>query len=600
VCGLATAFILLAGCVAVAAAPSRERIDYWRTKYQELQADPRAARAQVIFQRLVQVAGKRPGVVPRLFIAASDPWDLALPIALPDGWIVLSKGVLDICYQEPTLGEDRLAFVLAHELAHLLRDDFWHMRFFQATEADHAQQPVPREFLEEVRRTTTATDHLLPRELQADEQGIIYASMAGFNTHAIVTTVPARNFFADWVRALDPRRIGGVSAESMRPTPQERAEALRAHLRQVVGETGAFQVGLWFYYAGDYPRAIRAFDHFRAFFPSREVLHNLAVSHHQLALQAYQTWRRDVPAVPFELSLAIDPLTLASRIYLEGPKRGGRVTPADSAVLFRQHLDEAIAGYREAITQDEDYILSHLNLGSALIVRGGQTEKSGFNADFTEAVTTLQRALDRAPNTPDTPALLNTLGVAFFYTGLPAHAKEHLRRAQALAPTYTAPLVNLGHIAHTEHREAEAQRYWSEAQRLAGPTAPMPPAQKQPIEQVLELAIGQLEDNVPAHWGTPAKSTIRVGEEVFTLATYPMAVMTLARDGEIRMLMARDGYRGISARQITIGQEAQNVLTHYGPPTRRVVTTYGQNWSYDTHRIAFQLRDGKVVSWLVF
>jgi hypothetical protein len=254
--------------------------------------------------------------VPRLFIAATDPWDIALPIALPDGWIILSKRVLDICYRDPARGDDRLAFVLAHELAHQLNDDFWHMRFFQAFEASHAKIPVPPAFLEEIRQSASATAHVLTRELQADERGIIYAAMAGFNPQAIVSEGQAVNFFADWVRALDPQRLRGLAAGQVRPTPQERAEALRAHLRRVADHTAAFQVGLWFSYAGNYPQAIRAFEHFRALFPSREVSHNLAASHHQVALQAYQAWKKETPALPFQLSLAIDPLTRASRIYL--------------------------------------------------------------------------------------------------------------------------------------------------------------------------------------------------------------------------------------------------------------------------------------------
>jgi hypothetical protein len=28
--------------------------------------------------------------------------------------------------------------------------------------------------------------------------------------------------------------------------------------------------------------------------------------------------------------------------------------------------------------------------------------------------------------------------------------------------------------------------------------------------------------------------------------------------------------------------------------------TQGQSWAYDADRIAFQLRDGRVISWLVF
>ena len=72
---LALTLTLLMGCTITAAAQSREQIEYWRTGYQELKPtdDPRAAKAHMIFQKIVQVAGRRAGMQPRLFIVASDP-----------------------------------------------------------------------------------------------------------------------------------------------------------------------------------------------------------------------------------------------------------------------------------------------------------------------------------------------------------------------------------------------------------------------------------------------------------------------------------------------------------------------------------------------
>src|SRR5439155_11527887 len=129
-CGVqewATAILVLLGCAAAAVAqPSeQEYVDYWRRQSQELRLgeDPRADEAHTIFKQLVQVAGTRSGVAPRLLIIASDPWDRVLPIALRDGWIVLSKRVLNICYQEQAHGKDRLAFMLGHEIAHQLNGD---------------------------------------------------------------------------------------------------------------------------------------------------------------------------------------------------------------------------------------------------------------------------------------------------------------------------------------------------------------------------------------------------------------------------------------------------------------------------------------------
>ena len=85
------------------------------------------------------------------------------------------------------------------------------------------------------------------KELQADQHGIVYASMAGFNTNAIVTEDNTVNFFQDWVRALDASRIRGVPTGRSHPSPQQRAEAIKVHLRQILDKMEVFNVGLWFY-----------------------------------------------------------------------------------------------------------------------------------------------------------------------------------------------------------------------------------------------------------------------------------------------------------------------------------------------------------------
>jgi hypothetical protein len=66
------------------------------------------------------------------------------------------------------------------------------------------------------------------------------------------------------------------------------------------------------------------------------------------------------------------------------------------------------------------------------------------------------------------------------------------------------------------------------------------------------------------------------------------------------MLMVGAGYPGTSTYGIRIGSQANEVQARYGGPSRRVELPSGQSWAYDAHRIAFQLRDGQVVSWLVF
>jgi tetratricopeptide (TPR) repeat protein len=594
--------VTILGWIAVAAAQSIDQVDYWRTRHAELlpQDDARVTRAQDIFARLISAAGRRPGVVPRLLVIKSDPWGISLPIALPDGWIVLSKGVLDTCYREPAHGDDRLAFVLGHEIAHQLKDDFWHLKFFQALAAAKARQPQQRQPLAEVEAFFHTPQEERPaQELRADEHGIIYATMAGFNPQAIVTEDPQTNFFQDWIQARAPRQVGLALSASSHPNPMQRAAALRAHLQQIAEKVSVFEVGLWFYYAGDYAKAVRAFEQFLAFFPSREVYHNLAVSHHQLALQAYQVWQKEPPVLPLQLSLTLDPLTRANEVFL------GRLLTAERSVtgtappaaLFRQHLQQAITFYRQALTHDETYLPAATNLGCALLVQGIRAEGGMRQADVYEAVAILQRALERAPNLP---ALLNNLAVALFYVEQLPHAKLHLAQARTVAPDYAAPVFNLAYIAQTEKRYAEAQQYQRDYERLVARQPTAPPAASQGMEHVLGLGIGSVADQVPSTWGTALQQTFRLDTVPLTVATYPAQMQALWRDGEILLIFVRQGYGGESARGITIGSEAEDVLGRYGVPTRRLETTQGQNWSYDAQRIAFQLHQGKVVSWLLF
>ena len=114
----------------------------------------------------------------------------------------------------------------------------------------------------------------------------------------LVAEDPTSNFFQEWLHARMPRAVGLSLTASSHPTPEQRAAAVTAHLRQVAHQVVVFEAGLWWYYAGDYARSIRAFEQFLTFFPSREVYHNLAVSHHQLACRPTRPGSQTRPLCP--------------------------------------------------------------------------------------------------------------------------------------------------------------------------------------------------------------------------------------------------------------------------------------------------------------
>ena len=272
-------------------------IDFWQRQYEELtpENDSRAKRAHEIFDLLVKTAGSRPGVVPRLFIAKSEPKNVSLPIAIPDGSVIISAKTLDICARNTKAADDRLAFVLGHELAHLLKDDFWHMKFFNALKTAETEKQSDAKTLSELREIAGSTDQVLAKELQADEFGIVYAAMAGFNASAIVEDDKV-NFFVEWLKINDPFYSESAPKDPGHPTPEQRAETVRARLLQVAENVEIFDLGLAFYQTGQFERAIPAFQKFLTYFPSREVYHDLAACHHQLAIRLRPKGGRSEPS----------------------------------------------------------------------------------------------------------------------------------------------------------------------------------------------------------------------------------------------------------------------------------------------------------------
>lgn len=584
--------VLLASGSAPAAAPNpRERVDYWRSNYTVVTSDPRVSRAQKIFDRLVGAAGQRPGVEPRLLVIAENPANVSLPIAIPDGWIILSLRTLDFCYRVPAYGDDRLAFILAHEVAHQMEDDFWHMKFFQAIEALGARANE-RQVLTEVRDMARQTDKTLARELRADELGMTYAMMAGFNPEAILGDA-GTDFFKEWVATLDPARLRAAPVARTHPEPAHRVAAVKARLHQVSEQAELFQLGLLFYQATDFRNAVLAFEEFRRYFPGREAQHNLGAAYHQLALQQWRpTGDRNEPI--FKLSMAIDPLTRA--------KGSVRASAGDTAQSFQHNIGLAIENYRRAIAQDATYLPAYRNLASAYIVRG----------EPYQAIAILQEALKFAPNDA---AAHNNLGVAFFYAGNVREALDHLNRAHRADPDYDAPLINLGSVAQREGNADDANRHWRRyldrhpdsdwATVLRARYPQLAPSKKSPRapgdgpETLLGVEIGTYEKELPKAWGTPTARVVQLNAPL-RATKYANGIATIAQDGEIRWMSALPAYQGTSRRGVRVGSTRADVEARYGAPTYTLATTLGESLVYPAHGITFNTQEQRVVSWLLF
>ncbi len=181
------------------------------------------------------------------------------------------------------------------------------------------------------------------------------------------------------------------------------------------------------------------------------------------------------------------------------------------------------------------------------------------------------------------PAIRNTLGVAAYYLDGPHKAKQAWRELEA---QYAPAAHNL--------RLLTAPSQASCASPELG--APRPRSRDEHVE---EMAVGMYAEGLTPQWGTPQQRRIALGQDTFTIAQYPNAIQTFAQEKIIRMIHVQAGYQGMTALGIQIGDDLDTIRARYGPPTRILPVRNGQSWGYETAGIAFQLRQGKLVSWLV-
>jgi tetratricopeptide (TPR) repeat protein len=576
----------------------KDRIDFWQNNYEELSPDsyPLAEEAHQIFEKVLQAAGSKPGVIPRLYLLKRDPGGVPLALSIPDGSIIISRGVLDICYYEKQWGDDRLAFIFGHELAHQLKDDFWHIRFFDAlgclqdTDSGHA------EVWSEIKDIAELTDKVLSKELQADEYGIVYSLMAGFNPEAIISQQSDGGFFEFWVKMVAPEQLEGSFRDLTHPSPMQRAETVKARLTQVVEKTDLFRVGLYFYQAEMYEEAILAFKEFLRFFPSREVYHNLATCHHQAAIEYFNMFAADEEDIPLKLSLTIDPVTEAEKITL-------RNTGDNPEATFNYHINQAIDFYEQAILLDPLYKYSYNNLGCAYLLNG----------DNYKAVGILQDAYKIDSGYVD---CISNLGAAFYSVNDIQKARKFMNLALEINPEYSTAIYNLGKIEYDsgdtvlakslwkDYLESDQSNSWSRfITETFGSLGDETPSiqERSGRENLFGLEAGYYEEDIPKDWGTPVKSrAVSLGEEEYSLREYSNKITVVLKGDEVYLLVAKDGYTGESAQGIGIKSTRDEILASYGAPSKIQSMSQNECWIYNKARLTLIMQDDEVVSWIIY
>ncbi len=150
-------------------------------------------------------------------------------IALPGGFLFLSDSLLELCGRQP----DELAFVVGHEMAHVLRGHAWDrmlneamLRALAAAASRVGQVGV---WLRERGLELLRSAHSREQELDADELGLRLAMAAGFAADGAVLLLQR-------IGRLRPAPSAFGQYLASHPAPHERIARLQSFLRQVPGQ----------------------------------------------------------------------------------------------------------------------------------------------------------------------------------------------------------------------------------------------------------------------------------------------------------------------------------------------------------------------------
>jgi Zn-dependent protease with chaperone function len=331
------------------AAPE-DSVQYYLSNYGRAKAtDKLVQRVHKIFNKLKLVADKRHHRLPKLVIVKNVNSPYALAAALPDGYIVLSKHAINIFYRNVSLieGDARAAFVLGHELAHLANDDFWHREFFCKID----------NFIINIMNLCPNISkiykhhHAKQKELKADNQGFIYAAMAGYSVDKLLAKGDnQQNFFKSWEQQ-------GFKTNKTHPKPEDRAKELQHTLQKLLDIIPYFKFGVRLSHFDSCDDSIYFLREFAKHFPAREVYNNLGICELQMARkalgkQAYTYWL---------------PFVLDTTTSLENLPYGSKGEAARLAMPF---LENAKEYFKLALEMEPSYIAANVNLAITTLYMG--------------------------------------------------------------------------------------------------------------------------------------------------------------------------------------------------------------------------------------
>jgi len=568
---------------------SKLKIDFWIKNYDQITKGPEYDLAHSVFNKIIAVADKPVGVLPSLHVFSNLKFNQLF--ATLDGAIVMPLEVIKFCQKEGRFGEARLAFLIGHEIKHIVRGDYELINTLIKFIEDVGSQEPTKDFSAIWDRVNwgPSLERRKAIEIQADEYGILYASLAGFDVGAIISST--NSFILDFYMFAGTDTYGGFS----HPSANERIQAAQQRMVSILEFLDIFDCGVKLYTIGEYDEAIDLFTKFVTQYPSREVFNNRGICYYQKALSLFARWKPDEleenPNFVFKLSAQIDPVSRARVTTRAAQPRYER--------MILESIDKAIADFREAERLDTQYPIVYNNLGCVHLLKG----ELGFARDYLKKALQMDDLYKEA---------YNNLGICYTAEGNGEMAENSFLDACRISPVYSDPIYNLGQLYTLVGRLEKGKNYFERYLKLdeysgyaekardflkKPKSEPIPPDFIEVIDGITPQSISPYGNSWQRFQTTNAKLLVSHDDKQHIKYFYYRKNNT---QKTICIVSTEKGYDGQTAKSIRIGDSEQVVKDKY--PFRKKVIPAGTGvlWVYKDLKLVFEMRYGKVYGWYLF
>ena len=615
-------------------ADPRQSINYWKAHSIPADSDPLVQTSQSIFSVLLR-GWDSSRLEPGLYVveSASGAW----AASLADGNILLSRAAIDTCMSfGEQRGENLLAFVLAHELAHQRSDDLWHQRFFRMI-GEH--NPESRQkMMRGLQLDDTRLSDIEQKEAQADHDGLILMASVGYDPYQILddrstddrssnsqeqNDVSARpDFFTSWVENIWQERCDTQLNTALKDACQQaqtRALRTRAQLTSVATQSLVYEMGVQAFVAKNYAKAREYFSAYGRDYPSRAVLSAIGLSHLAEALETHtrliELGALQQPAFYYPLMLDTRPDAQPLGHGVQTQKRSD-VDAMIEQLQQQKHtaLEQAVQLFEKAIRLEPGHRKTYLLLATAYLLDDNPYMVRGV----------LQGSY--LPRLGADPAADMMLALTSAVEGKTGDAEKTLDKLITRVNGFNgdsamprnlliySTCYNRAALAVFRHDEAKAAAVWKQlaSESKGGGNALL---FRMALDHLIQrdsntVAFTQTLTNAPTIGGK------RPGDRIDTAVT-PLNVLWI--DGEqFDVYRTDDGNRYITSANgviisawqnmdndslsgiLAVGDSADRPFKTLGTPDRRIDMQSGEYLAYDRYGLALHINADKIAGWFLY